>query len=112
MDDLVPLQPSQPSLFERIFAQGVPYLWARWIFLRALGVIFLSAFLSLAYQIHGLIGPLGIFPAREYLQEVATQMGPIQRIWFAPSFLWLGAGDGALTALGFQEGPRRLTLSA
>jgi hypothetical protein len=91
--------PRELSLFERVFLEGAPYLWARWLFLRALGGIFFSAFLSLASPIHGLIGPLGILPAREYLQDVATQLGPVQRIWFAPSFLWLGAGDGALSAL-------------
>ena len=32
------------------------YLWPRWLFLRALGLIFLSAFYSFAFQIHGLIG--------------------------------------------------------
>jgi hypothetical protein len=35
-------------------------LWPRWLFLRALGLIFLSAFYSLAFQIHGLIGERGI----------------------------------------------------
>jgi hypothetical protein len=38
-------------------------LWPRWIWLRALGLIFLSAFYSLAFQIDGLIGPRGILPA-------------------------------------------------
>src|SRR5271155_2969691 len=99
MDDVIPLQPWQPSLFERVFAQGVPVLWARWLFLRALGGIFFSVFLSLAYQIHGLIGPRGILPAGEYLQGVVGQLGRLRGIWFAPSFLWISASDGALTAL-------------
>jgi hypothetical protein len=89
----------EPSLVERAFGTGQPYLWARWLFLRALGAIFFSAFLSLAGPIHGLIGPRGILPAGEYLQDVAAQLGPIQRVWFAPSFLWFGAGEAALTAL-------------
>jgi hypothetical protein len=38
-------------------------LWARWIWLRALGLIFLSAFYSLAFQIIGLLGPRGILGA-------------------------------------------------
>jgi hypothetical protein len=71
MDESIPLE---PSVLERIFVggtggEGAPSsLWARWLFLRALGAIFFSAFLSLAYSIHGLIGPLGILPARDYLQ--------------------------------------------
>ena len=100
IEEPIPLEPAlEPSLFERAFVRGRPYLWARWLFLRALGAIFFSAFLSLASPIHGLIGPLGILPARDYLQDVAAQLGPVQRVWLAPSFLWLGAGDGALTAL-------------
>ena len=36
------------------------YLWARWLFLRALGLVFFSAFYALAFQVHGLIGDRGI----------------------------------------------------
>ncbi len=74
-------------------------LWPRWIFLRALGLIFLSAFDSLAYQIHGLIGPDGILPAGQYLILVTRVMPGLTRLWYAPTLLWFGAGDGALTLL-------------
>ena len=43
----------------------------RWLFLRALGLIYYSAFFSLVFQIRGLIGPQGILPAKEYLEAVA-----------------------------------------
>lgn len=46
------------------------HLWPRWIFLRALGLIYLSAFYSLLFQIKGLIGPNGILPAADYLQAM------------------------------------------
>jgi len=72
-------------------------LWPRWIFLRALGLIFFSAFYSLAFQLHGLIGPRGILPAGEYLRQVSAALGPVERFWFAPTLLWLGSGDLALT---------------
>ncbi|MGC2543363.1 MAG: hypothetical protein WA372_19330, partial [Candidatus Sulfotelmatobacter sp.] len=42
----------------------------RWLFLRALGGIYFSAFFSLIFQIRGLIGPDGILPANEYLAAV------------------------------------------
>ena len=74
-------------------------LWPRWIFLRALGVFFFSAFYSLAFQARGLIGPRGVLPAGEYLQRVAAVLGPARRLWYAPTLLWLGSGDRALTAL-------------
>ena len=75
------------------------YLWPRWIFLRALGLIFLSAFYSFAFQIHGLIGERGILPAREYLPQVHTVLGGVRQFWYAPTLLWIGAGDTALTLL-------------
>src|SRR3954471_5537733 len=74
-------------------------LWPRWLFLRALGLIFLSAFYSLAFQIHGLIGQRGILPAGPYLREVRTALGPLQSVWYAPTLLWLDASDRALTVV-------------
>jgi len=74
-------------------------LWPRWLFLRALGLIFFSAFYSLAFQIHGLIGERGILPADFYFYQLSAALGPIERVWFAPTLLWLSASDGALTLL-------------
>jgi hypothetical protein len=59
-------------------------LWPRWIWLRALGCIFLSAFYSLAFQITGLNGPRGILAAGEYLEEVKDAYGG-WAIWFSPT---------------------------
>jgi hypothetical protein len=75
------------------------HLWPRWLFLRALGLIFLSAFYSLVFQIHGLIGERGILPAGAYLEQVRTAVGAARGVWYAPTLLWLGASDAALTAL-------------
>lgn len=74
-------------------------LWPRWLFLRALGLIVLSAFYSLAFQIHGLIGEHGILPAGPYLEQVRAALGAARGVWFAPTLLWLGASDRALTAM-------------
>ncbi|HWZ59130.1 MAG TPA: lipase maturation factor family protein [Gemmatimonadaceae bacterium] len=60
--------------------------------MRGLGLIFASAFWSLATQIHGLIGPTGILPVGPYLESGATW-------WNTPTVFWLGAGDRALTAV-------------
>src|SRR5258707_3490141 len=68
------------------------FLAARWLFLRALGLIFFSAFYSLAYQIRGLIGPIGILPARDYLVQVARVLGSA-RFWYAPTAFWWSASD-------------------
>ena len=74
------------------------HLWPRWLFLRALGFIYFSAFYSLAFQIKGLIGPDGILPAGDYLQAVGAAFHA-RRFWFAPTLLWLGSSDHALMLL-------------
>jgi len=74
-------------------------LIARWLFLRALGLIYFSAFFPLAFQITGLIGPDGVFPSSEYLKAIARSFGPYQRVWFAPTLLWFSAGNHMLLAL-------------
>jgi lipase maturation factor 1 len=67
----------------------------RWLFLRALGLIYFSAFFSLVFQIRGLIGPNGILPAKDYLQAVAEQVG-FWRHWYAPSLFWFSSGSHML----------------
>ncbi|MGZ4868103.1 MAG: lipase maturation factor family protein, partial [Candidatus Angelobacter sp.] len=72
------------------------HLLPRWIFLRALGLIYFSAFYSLVFQIKGLIGPRGILPAVGYLSDVANYYPGVQRFWLAPTLLWFGSGNHAL----------------
>src|SRR6266446_1297316 len=67
----------------------------RWVFLRAVGVIYLIAFVSLWVQAKGLIGSQGILPASQYLQALRGYLGP-DRYRLAPTVFWLGAGDAAL----------------
>jgi hypothetical protein len=71
---------------------------ARWLFLRALAAIYLSAFFSLLFQIKGLIGPQGILPAQQYLSEVARSLGAA-RYWYAPSVFWLSGNSHMLMAV-------------
>lgn len=71
---------------------------SRWVFLRALGLIYFSAFFSLVFQIRGLIGPEGILPASEYLKSVAEQVGHA-RYWYVPSVFWFSSGSHTLTGL-------------
>ena len=71
------------------------HVWPRWIFLRALGLIYFSAFYSLLFQIKGLIGPNGILPAVDYLQAVAASLHA-HRFWFAPTLFWFSSSNHAL----------------
>jgi hypothetical protein len=72
------------------------HLLPRWIFLRALGLIYFSAFYSLIFQIKGLIGPQGILPAGEYLAAVAGDVSGLARFRWVPSLFWFGSSDHAL----------------
>jgi hypothetical protein len=70
---------------------------ARWLFLRALGLIYFSAFFALLFQVRGLIGSQGILPAADYLQTVRA-LG-VLRFWYAPTLLWFSSSDRLLMAL-------------
>ena len=70
------------------------------LLVRALGLIFLTAFVSLWVQIHGLVGEQGILPAGEFMKSAAayfdqTGIG-IGRYARLPTLGWLAAGNGAL----------------
>jgi hypothetical protein len=91
---------SPRALLRWLFASDADHpphrLAARWLFLRALGLIFFSAFYSLLRQVLGLIGPDGLLPAGEYLQAVRQLQGGVSRFWYAPTLFWLGSGSRAL----------------
>jgi predicted DCC family thiol-disulfide oxidoreductase YuxK/uncharacterized membrane protein YphA (DoxX/SURF4 family) len=72
----------------------------RWIFLRGLAVIYLTAFISLWVQIDGLVGSNGILPADKFMVGVAEQvksanMGA-ERYRLLPTLCWFSASDSAL----------------
>jgi predicted DCC family thiol-disulfide oxidoreductase YuxK len=71
------------------------YFAARRWFLRALGVIFLLAFVSLWVQIDGLIGSNGITPVAEFLPAARAQLGD-RAISILPTLCWLNSSDGFL----------------
>ena len=73
----------------------------RWIVLRALGLIYCSAFISLLFQIRGLIGPAGILPADSYLQAVRTIVRAGGAGLVRPTLLWLGSGSHMVMALSW-----------
>ena len=71
---------------------------ARWLFLRALGAVYLVAFLSLWVQIAGLIGSRGILPAATFLEWVGARTGP-ERYRVLPTLFWLLPTDAGLHLL-------------
>jgi predicted DCC family thiol-disulfide oxidoreductase YuxK len=68
-----------------------------WLFLRAIGLIYLIAFLSFGVQALGLIGSHGILPLSEFADAVRSQLGS-QRYWQFPMVFWLSQSDFAIQA--------------
>src|SRR5271166_2203668 len=91
--------PSSISWLFKAQQSGPSRLIPRWLFLRALGLIYFSAFFSLIFQIRGLIGPEGILPARGFLQAVGQSLGPVARLWYAPTLLWFSSSSLMLVAI-------------
>ncbi len=75
-------------------------LLTRWVFLRALGGIYLIAFVSLWTQISGLIGHNGILPADRFMTAVGQQCDlrgiGLDRFRLLPTLCWLNSSDGFL----------------
>ena len=78
-------------------SHGSRYRLTRSLFLRGLGIVYLSAFGSLAVQLDGLIGSDGILPAAEYLDRSARLIGPGAAVFSRlPTVFWFDASDTAL----------------
>jgi predicted DCC family thiol-disulfide oxidoreductase YuxK len=69
-----------------------------WLFLRALGLIYLFAFASFSVQALGLIGSHGILPLSEFIAAIRSQVG-VERYWWFPMVFWLDQSDLAIQAL-------------
>jgi predicted DCC family thiol-disulfide oxidoreductase YuxK len=110
--------PAFAAITERVYAlvashrsslyRPSQWLWGRdyeppkfdlvsWLFLRALGLIYLAAFISFGVQALGLIGSHGILPFSEFIGTIRSQLGP-ERYWWFPMVLWLDQSDLAIQA--------------
>ena len=76
----------------------IPETWqlTRRIFLRCMGLVFLTAFLSLGAQLPGLVGAEGLHPANLWLGSLASH-APDLGLFDVPTLQWWG-GDGLLSA--------------
>jgi predicted DCC family thiol-disulfide oxidoreductase YuxK len=72
----------------------------RWLFLRALGAIYLVAFVSLWTQIAGLIGHDGILPTDQFMSAVKQQFDlqgiGVERFHLLPTLCWFNSSDAFL----------------
>ncbi len=65
------------------------------LFLKALGAIYLIAFVSFGVQAAGLIGSQGFLPVANYLQSMREALGA-RAFWYAPTVFWFSSSDWAL----------------
>lgn len=85
------------------FFWGIPiepetYEVSTWVFLRALGAIYLIAFSSFGVQAAGLIGSQGILPLADYLDAAYTTLGR-GAYWNLPTLFWVSRSDLFLKAV-------------
>jgi predicted DCC family thiol-disulfide oxidoreductase YuxK len=71
-----------------------------WLFLRALGAVYLAAFVSLGSQLSGLIGHQGILPVDQFMTSIVQQCDAQgigwQRYHLLPTLCWLDTSDAFL----------------
>jgi len=71
------------------------YFWAQRWFLRALGLTYLIAFLSLWVQVDGLIGSNGVSPLNQFLPAAKAQLGQ-DAYALLPTLCWFNSSDAFL----------------
>lgn len=71
------------------------------LFIKCLAIIYFSAFLSIAVQISGLVGPNGIFPFEELLDKAFNRHGYLAFIYL-PTIFWVDASDITLQAVAYS----------
>ncbi|HEX5221634.1 MAG TPA: lipase maturation factor family protein [Verrucomicrobiae bacterium] len=82
------------------YTERPEHFHVRWIFLRGLALIYLTAFISLWVQIEGLVGSNGILPADKFMAGVSEQVKSanigVERYRLLPTLCWFNASDSAL----------------
>src|SRR5207253_5855574 len=79
---------------------GIPlgietYRVSTWLFLRAIGAIYLIAFASFGVQAAGLIGSSGILPVADFLRSAREYFGTAA-YWNVPTLFWLNASNAGV----------------
>ena len=85
--------------FFRMKKREPTYIISTTLFIRCLGAVYLTAFLSLWVQIDGLFGSDGILPANAFLDAAARYYAGHSPFWELPTLAWFGASDTALHVL-------------
>jgi lipase maturation factor 1 len=83
------------AIQDRQVAKESSYVVMRWLYLRLLGLIHLSAFGSYAFQIIGENGSRGVQPTQELLTVIYQNYG-WQGYWLCPTISWFNCSDLSL----------------
>jgi len=67
-------------------------LITRWVFLRMIGLIYLTAFVSIWMQVDGLLGSNGILPVEGFIRSAGEQLG-VERYRLVPTLAWIDSSD-------------------
>ncbi len=83
------------SFLKKLQAPASDYNLTSWLFLKLLSLVYFAAFLSLAVQISGLVGPTGILPFQDILDNFYQQQG-VSAWWMMPNLFWFSSSNLAL----------------
>lgn len=76
------------------------YLWPRWIFLRAVALVYMIAFAGIIADSPVLIGPHGIMPLPGLLEALRQNYPSAPEFFFrAPSLFWISSSQGMVLTL-------------
>ena len=92
------LQPFRTAWWQRLLADGSTWELTRFAVLRLLALVYLAAFLVLAFQMDPLLGSGGLLPVAQFLSRVHDNLGA-DAYWRVPTLLWLGSSDAMMHAL-------------
>jgi Lipase maturation factor len=91
--------PDLPSFrtawWQRLLADASTYELTRFAVLRLLALVYLAAFLSLAWQLEPLFGARGLLPAAQFLAQERARLGG-SAVWREPTIFWLGCSDATM----------------
>jgi TPR repeat protein len=77
---------------------GTSNLWPRWLFLRAVGLVYVLVFAGIAVEGEAIVGPGGLAPATAVFRNLSS-VSAFEAFVRVPSLLWINASAGAITAL-------------
>ena len=86
------------SFFNKLFTPANDHVLTSILFLKLLAIIYFAAFLSMAVQVSGLVGPTGILPFQDVLDNFYQHQGS-SAWWKMPTLFWFSASNLALHAV-------------